>query len=191
MTDVWVALGSCSGLVGVLLSIWAFLRTRGESLTARHAREIARTVQDLSRPVDSRVTELEFTMKTVIARLDNVDAALSKLADRFGPILDRLAVIETKIDVYWRNVAMNAAQILHSPHPERAHVDALLEAFQAGTLDEKGHAELMGILKRVAEYEPGGEDLGFPIHPGEQFAAVAILSIEEARRAGERVKHRA
>lgn len=191
MTDVWVALGSCGGLLGALLSIWAFLRTRGESLTARHAQEISRTVQDLGRPVDSRVTELEFKMKTVSARLDNVDAALSKIADRFGPILDRLAVIETKIDVYWRNVAMNAAQILHSPHPDRAHVDALLEAFQADTLDEKGHAELMGILKRVAEYEPGGEELGFPIHPGEQFAAVAILSIEEARRAGERVKRRA
>ena len=191
MAEIWIALGSCSGLVGVAISVWAFLRTRTDSVTARHAQEISRTVQDLSRPVDNRVTELEFKMKTVSTRLDNVDAALSKLSDRFGPILDRLAVIETKIDVYWRNVAMNAAQILHSPHPERAHVDALLEAFQAGTLDKKGHAELMGILKRVAEYEPGGEDLGFPIHPGEQFAAVAILSIEDARSAGERVKRRA
>ena len=35
-------------------------------------------------------------------------------------LAERLARLETKVDVFWRGVSFDAARLLHSPHPEFA-----------------------------------------------------------------------
>jgi hypothetical protein len=43
----------------------------------------------------------------------------------------RIAILESKMDVFWRNVAFDVSKILHSPHEGWEELDALLEKFRA------------------------------------------------------------
>ena len=43
----------------------------------------------------------------------------------------RVAVLESKMDVFWKNVALDMSHILHSPHPGWEDLDALLERYRA------------------------------------------------------------
>lgn len=107
--------------------------------------------------------------------LSRRQAGLQKLVDTsLVPVTTRLAVIEAKLDVFWRNVALDAARILHHPEPTRARVDELLDRFTGGILDDRGAAELRGYLETIRDWEPG-KDAPFTIIQGEQPAAVMLL----------------
>lgn len=90
------------------------------------------------------------------------------------PVTTRLTVIEAKLDVFWRNVALDAAKILHHPEATRARVDELLDRFTGGSLDDTGAAELRGYLETIRDWEPGSP-APFTIIQGEQPAAVMLL----------------
>lgn len=64
-------------------------------------------------------------------------------------LADRLARLETKVEVFWRQVSFTAAQALHSPHPEHARRDWLLEGYMAGKLAPEEMGELVRELERV------------------------------------------
>jgi hypothetical protein len=91
-------------------------------------------------------------------------------------ITDRLSVIETKVEVFWRSVAINQASILHQPDPRRAHIDVLLEALKLGTLTHEQDVQLRHSLHLIRDWEPG-KDVGFPVLQGEQTAASLLLSV--------------
>jgi hypothetical protein len=97
------------------------------------------------------------------------------LATALTPVVERLTVVETKIDVFWRSVAMNQANILHQPHPDRAHIDILLEAWKSGGLTPTQDVQLKHYLHLIRDYEPG-TDVGFPVRDGEQTAAGMFLA---------------
>ena len=91
------------------------------------------------------------------------------------PFAGRLYVLETKMELFWRSVAIDSAKILHQPDARRSHIDKLLEALMADKLTEQGEAELRGYLVKIRNWEPG-VDVGFPVHPGEQTAAAILLA---------------
>lgn len=62
-------------------------------------------------------------------------------------LAERVTILETKMALYWESVARSAAALLHSPHPEHARRDWLLERFDALSLTER--AELAGLLEQV------------------------------------------
>lgn len=64
---------------------------------------------------------------------------------------ERLVAIEVKIDVFWKNVAFDAAKILHTPHPENKRRDELLELFVEGKIKREELKELIIILKGILE----------------------------------------
>jgi PAS domain S-box-containing protein len=122
------------------------------------------------------------------SRSKDVAASLVKVvgdivAESIAPVNSRLSVLETKIDVFWRNVAFDAAQILHSPHVRRARVDALLEKFQLSYLTGEESAELLHLLAVIrGGYEP--EDSSIPVALGERFAAGVIERVIELMTGG-------
>lgn len=92
---------------------------------------------------------------------------------------DKLTRQGVKVDMYWttlEQLAMNAAKGLHQPHPARARVDHLLEAFIEGTLTPDERTELKKILVKIRNYEPDGPPIEFPVIPGEQTFAAILLS---------------
>lgn len=101
-------------------------------------------------------------------QLAPVNAALSK-----GDT--RMAVLETKVDLMWVNLQKDMARIIHSPDPRRAHVDNLMNKI----IDEQPFTpaeedEMRDILKQIMMWEPG-QDIGFPVNPGEQVVAAFLL----------------
>lgn len=94
-------------------------------------------------------------------------------------LTDKMTQMSVKVDMYWttlEQLAMNAAKGLHQPHPERARLDHLLEAFIEGTLTGDERTELKKLLVLIRNYEPGGPRLEFPVLQGEQTFAAILLS---------------
>jgi hypothetical protein len=86
-------------------------------------------------------------------------------AEHFAALAERLTVVETKIALYWEAVASQAARLLHSPHPEHARRDWLLEHYQTLTLLER--AELAQALESI-QHDPAAT-------AGDQIAAAQLL----------------
>lgn len=80
---------------------------------------------------------------------------------------ERMTKVETKIEIFWKDVSYDAAKILHTPHPENARRDYLLERFVAQQITREELAELIQVLKDIIE-EKGREF-------GERTAASNLL----------------
>lgn len=118
------------------------------------------------------VSILALAYTVVAARRANT----TQLADRLARLAERLAKLETQVDVFWRGVTYDAARALHSPHPEFARRDHLLERFMAGTLTGPEMRELVAALSRVREDHDATA--------GERLAAGVVLSSIEAQLLG-------
>lgn len=90
----------------------------------------------------------------VLLSLASFGFAVSTARDkRTADLADRLARLETKVEVFWRQVSFDAAMTLHSPEPEHARRDHLIEGFVAGTLTGAELRELVRDLNRLIEDE--------------------------------------
>jgi len=95
--------------------------------------------------------------------------SLQSVTDRLSTVADRTGVLETKIDVFWKNVAYDAARILHSPHtPE---LDNLLERYQAQIITSNEKAALADMLREILDSREAPT--------GNRIAAVIILRVLE------------
>ena len=79
------------------------------------------------------------------------EVAKKNLAEAEAKLRERLTAIETKVEVFWRSVAIDAAKILHTPHPENARRDELLERFVEGIIDREELKELIVTLKKIID----------------------------------------
>jgi hypothetical protein len=64
---------------------------------------------------------------------------------------ERMVRLETKVEVFWKNVSFDAAKILHTPHPENARRDYLLEQFVSQQITRDQLVELIMLLKDIIE----------------------------------------
>ena len=124
---------------------------------------------------------------------DSITSMTAKIAaivsEAVSPINGRLGVLETKIDVFWRNVAFDAAKILHSPHDSRSDLDALLEAFLDDRLAPGDVADLDQKLMEIRDEDVGGIMDGQPTKAGNKIAAAIVLMVLQNVNAGKRDKH--
>lgn len=168
-------------LVGVLslyIAYRSFRHSTGKDIAESRKQEIIEAIRTQLSPVDTKQVQLGSQLEQLTNRAVQLETQLGKLTDRQGNVLDRLSILETKIEVFWRTVAMDAAKIIHSPDPRRSRVDYLLEQFTEGTLTTAEELELRKILVTIRDYEPGAPSV-FPIHPGEQVAAAILLRTME------------
>jgi hypothetical protein len=115
---------------------------------------VARARSGSAAALHRRITAVELDLR------DRIESMGREMASR-------AVALETKVDVFWRTVTISAAQVLHSPHPEHARRDALLEALMAGRLDLAGAAELARLVDAVREDEAAAD--------GERLAAGQVL----------------
>lgn len=182
-TEIFVALSTFAALLGVFMTVVAYRQRRSETLGKRTEDRIRQIVKDeLDQFTKDELDPFTAKQAQILSRLDRLEETQRQLtadvhgqARRTGAILDRVAVLETKIEVFWRSVAMDAAKIIHSPDPDRAHIDALLDSFMAGTMTPVEEIELRAILEVIRDYDPAVAHLTFPVYPGEQIAAAILL----------------
>jgi hypothetical protein len=98
---------------------------------------------------------------------------MAMVLDKIDGLNNRIGVLETKIDVFWKNVAFDAARILHSPH--RPELDRLLDAFTSNAITISQTAELKAVLTEIMN----GTVTDFMA--GDKVAAAIILRVIEQR----------
>ncbi len=86
---------------------------------------------------------------------------------------NRLASLETKVDLFWRNLSVDAAKILHSPDPAKARQDALLERFMDETIEPDEVTELVTLLEAILHEHDA--------QPGQRLAASVVLQAVQVR----------
>lgn len=90
----------------------------------------------------------------------------------------RTSLLESKMEVFWRNVAFDVSKILHSPHPGWENLDALLEKFRDQDIDAGEMAALEDHLRAIVDgqWEPS------QVSRADQVAASLLLrAIEQTR----------
>lgn len=105
-------------------------------------------------------------------RIQAVDDRVTTLATE---MTDRGARLETKVEILFRSVTVSAAQVLHSPHPEHARRDELLEQLMAGDMGLAEAAELAGLVDELLS------DRVRPPTPAQRLAAGQVLGYLAAR----------
>lgn len=185
MSDVLTMLASGGGVAGAAAAVLTYVMNRGTLREGRELKAVQGLVRSEMEPLAEHRATSDVQLAQVTAQLTQVSAELGRLSDRQGKILDRLAVLETKIEVFWRNVAVDVARVLHSPNPARAHVDALLEQLIDGQLSSSQREELRELLTRIRDYHHG-DPSEFPIYPGDQVAAAILLQTMDMSREGKR-----
>lgn len=106
-------------------------------------------------------------------RLTAIETKVERLIHDNSGNEQRMSTVETKVEVFWRNVGVDAARILHSPDPALARQDFLLERFMADDLTTSQLTELVGRLRGI--YDEHDAD------PGRRVAAANLLRAIEYR----------
>lgn len=122
-------------------------------------------------PFELRLNTLEITSNYAT---DKLDTSLSKALQ---PLIANLAELGSKMDILWevkKQEALDAARMLHHPEEDRRMIDDLLDAFVDDTLTPEEEIQFRKYLVIIKNWNPG-DDVGFPVYPGEQLAAAGLL----------------
>jgi len=174
-TDVFIAaVGAVGGLGGSYAAIMSYLSTRGDRRTMMRKEAVDNAISVQLKPVTDLTTKLSGDIGTLSLDSRRISSVVDRNSTAVTGLGDRITVLETKMDVFWRNVGVELARVLHSPNPARAHVDALLEALTEGRLTPVEREELKGLLQYIRDYHSGDKS-DFPIYAGDQVAAAILL----------------
>lgn len=172
-----------SGLVTFLTVLGTVLGGIGTVLAVLYAR--ARSSRDdlktaVQEAAAAKAAQEEIRRLAVSAQ-DAVAALRSEVRGLRSEVTahdSRVSILESKMDVFWRNVAFDVSKILHSPHPGWGDLDALLEKFQAQDITAPEMASLEDQLRDMVEgrWEPAD------VTRADQVAASLLLrAIEQTR----------
>jgi hypothetical protein len=158
-------------------------RVAALEVSVKEARELAGRIDTQGTSglgaLASRVSVLESTEKADIRELHETLTRLDTQGSAgLGTVATRVSVLESKMDVFWKSVALDVSKILHSPHPGWEHMDALLEKFQDEALSDGEMTELEGQLRHMVDgtWEPG------EVTRADQVAASLMLhAIQQAK----------
>lgn len=174
--ETWVVAGGVVvSLMALLITFLGYRENHGSQVSKVNEDRIRQIVREELSPVTLVHTQITERLSSLTNEQHQASTDIREVSGKIGTVLDRVTVLETKIEVFWKSVAMDAAKIIHSPDPRRAHIDALLESFMSGTMTPGEEEELRGILAVIRDYEPGISHLTFPVYPGEQIAAAILL----------------
>jgi hypothetical protein len=176
----WAAFSSLIAFISMAVAFYqSHRRSSAENLDERIEAAVAKAIK----PVHDKQVDLDNRLDILLQLMNRLEGNVRETSEKTGSLLDRMAILETKVEVFWKSVAMDAAKIIHSPNPERKHVDDLLDAFMGGTLTDEGAEKLRVLLRYIMKYEPGDET-DFPINQGEQLAAAILLRTMEHKMEG-------
>ena len=172
---LWSAIGAICGLFALLISYLAYRERHSATIRSGSDERIKQIAKNELSDVILKHTELAAKLDAIQQTQTQILEDLHEQGRRVGTLLDRVTVLETKTEVFWRSVAVDMAKVIHSPDPRRKHIDDLLDAFMDGKLTATQETELRSILEVLRDYEPGVTHLTFPVYPGEQIAAAILL----------------
>jgi hypothetical protein len=160
-------------LIGAVMAVLGFLymrarNARNDLKAETRAQEEAKAEREAVRKLAQSAYDLATAQGTEVRGIRSEVAAQDS----------RVAILESKMDVFWRNVAFDVSKILHSPHPGWENLDALLEKFQNHDLTAAEMADLETQLRDMVE----GRWESAEVTRADQVAASLLLrAIEQTR----------
>jgi hypothetical protein len=109
---------------------------------------------------------------------EDVRDEIALLREDVRSVREKVSVLESKMDVFWKGVAIDVASVLHSPHPSWGDLDLLLDRFRNDTITDPEMTRLAGMLQEVKDGAYGG----VPISRADQVAASLMLRAIEVTR---------
>jgi len=158
------------GAVGTFLG-YLYLRSRN----ARDDLKAETTARALAKAAADTAHNLAVAAQVAA---DAVAAEVRGLRSEVTAQESRVSILESKMEVFWRNVAFDVSKILHSPHPGWESLDALLEKFQVAEISAAEMADLETQLRDMVEGRWSPAD----VTRADQVAASLLLrAIEQTR----------
>lgn len=114
------------------------------------------------------------TLENWLAIVGMIMAAAVPVCGAILLMYGRVVRLETQMDLFLRTVSLDAAKILHQPHPDFARRDLLLERFTDNELTEEDESELLDAMAAVINNN--GETPGL-----RQSASIIKAEIERRR----------
>ncbi len=176
-----ISLGVSTAL-GSAATAFLYWETRGSRARAKRDDAARALIAAAVAPVENDLRSLEI-------RLDSDNSHLATtikiaLAEALEPVRDQISTLNTKMEPLWEaliNMGINQTKVLHQPDPRRAEIDCLLEGLQeefdgGRLLTVSEVTRLRAFLTKIKTWEPG-QDVGFPVLPGEPTSAATLLAI--------------
>lgn len=172
-----------NALVTVLSVAGAVLAGVGAVLTVlymrtRDARDDLRKEVQAQEVLKAAADAAQQLAKAASDSLAGVRSEVSGLHSEIAALASRTTLLESKMEVFWRNVAFDVSKILHSPHAGWEDLDALLEKFRDQAITSSEMAAMEEHLRDIVDgrWEPGN------VTRADQVAASLLLrAIEQTR----------
>ena len=139
--------------IGLLLSIYSVAKAQGNNSKAEVKELEGRLVRLESTGVG--VKEIEPRLTKLETREEFQRGSLAGISLGIGRLDVQVANLETKVDVFWKQLINSAADLLHQPHPEFARRDYLLEQLRYDKLTQLEAQELYDVLSAVWDNREG------------------------------------
>lgn len=169
VTTLSVASGVLAGVGAMLLVLYTRARdARGDLRKEVQAREVLKAAVDTAQGLAQGAVESMAGLRSEVGGLHSEIAALAS----------RTTLLESKMEVFWRNVAFDVSKILHSPHSGWEDLDALLEKFRDGSITPGEMAAMEEHLRDMVD----GRWVPAEVTRADQVAASLLLrAIEQTR----------
>lgn len=181
LVTVLSVLGGVLGGVGAMLGV-LYARARGARDDLRDA---VRGEAALKNAADAALHQAQSSLSAISdmrGEVHGLREEITKLDAQgsagLGAVIVRVSVLESKMDVFWKNVAYDVSKILHSPHPGWEDLDTLLEKFQAQALTSDDEASLAAQLRDIVD---GQWAAGSTTRADQVAASLLLHAIEQAR----------
>lgn len=171
--DLTVVLSVAAAVLGAAGSFLGYLFTR--SRASRDDLQADAKARALARAEAAEAHSLAASAQAAVSALA---AEVRGLRSEATARDSRVSILESKMEVFWRNVAFDVSKILHSPHPGWENLDVLLEKFQNRAISAAEMADLETQLRDIVEgrWSPAG------VTRADQVAASLLLrAIEQTR----------
>jgi hypothetical protein len=188
LVTVLSVLGGLLGGIGAVLGV-LYARARG---ARDDLRETVRGEEALKNAADAALHQAQSSLDALgvlrgelhglheeITRLDTQGSA------GLGAVAVRVSVLESKMDVFWKNVALDVSKILHSPHEGWEDLDRLLERFQETVSGEAADpispGEMTSLAGTLREIVDGQWAAGSATRADQVAASLLLHAIEQTK----------
>ena len=115
-------ISAVTAVIAVLVSLWAVLYARGKDDKTESMEAIRAVIRDMIAPLSSAADRNTLAIGEIEKR---VAPTLLTTTDRLNVMSDRVGVLETKIDVFWKDVACFITLARVRLSPQRRRVSAI------------------------------------------------------------------
>ena len=180
MADIITVAVALATVVGTLVAVLGYRAgQRREKRETQQQREKARQ-EEIAAQIKTALDPLVGQVKSLGDQVERI-AETQRDTVRRVQDLDHITLdMKAKVEVFWAAAAKHAADILHSPHPERHHIDRLLEKFK-DLVDGNGRMTPAEIAQLREELEyivnlSHNETSRIPLFEGDKVSAAIILA---------------